>query len=156
MKPWQWNPWKQKSLLLTGLIRSWRGSKKVNRIIKKEVYLQILQEILNSSVRRLALGWSGVIQTRIRSGKGTDTVSQGPDMNPNENTWTVLRRKVCARKPTHLLEHHWFCQEEWFNFSQRIYIILELLYVYIYILTICVGLLWLYWQYSWRGWLLSE
>ena len=36
--------------------------KKVNGIMKKDDYLQILQEKLNSSVRRLGLGCSWVVQ----------------------------------------------------------------------------------------------
>ena len=36
--------------------------KKVNGIMKKKDYLQILQENLNSSARRLGVGCSGVFQ----------------------------------------------------------------------------------------------
>ena len=36
--------------------------------------------------------------------------SQSPDI---ENMWTVLKKKVCAGKPTNVSELHQFCQEEW-------------------------------------------
>ena len=36
--------------------------------------------------------------------------SQSPDI---ENMWTVLKKQVCARKPTNVSELHQFCQEEW-------------------------------------------
>ena len=34
---------------------------------------------------------------------------------PHQNMWTVLKKQVCSRKPTHLGELHQFCQEEWLN-----------------------------------------
>ena len=98
----------------------------VNGIMKKEDYLQILQENLKSSARRLGLGHSWVFQqdpkhtskvvkqwlNRARI-KVLEWPSQSPDLNPIENMWTVLKKQVCVRKPTNLVELHQFCQEEW-------------------------------------------
>lgn len=101
---------------------------KVNGIMKKEDYLQILQENLKSSARRLGLGRSWVFQ-QDNDPKHTSKVvkewlnqarikvlewpSQSPDLNPIENMWTVLKKQVRVRKPTNLVELHQFCQEEW-------------------------------------------
>ena len=87
---------------------------KVNGIMKKEDYLQILQENLKSSARRLGLGRSWVFQ-QDNDPKHTSKVvkewlnqarikvlewpSQSPDFNPIENMWTVLKKQVCVRKP---------------------------------------------------------
>ena len=39
--------------------------------------------------------------------------SQIPDLNPIENLWADLKRRVQARRPTNLTQLHQFCQEEW-------------------------------------------
>uniref|UniRef100_A0AAY4ABD5 Tc1-like transposase DDE domain-containing protein n=1 Tax=Denticeps clupeoides TaxID=299321 RepID=A0AAY4ABD5_9TELE len=39
--------------------------------------------------------------------------SQSPDLNPKENLWSELKRRVRARRPTNLTQLHQFCQEEW-------------------------------------------
>ena len=38
--------------------------------------------------------------------------SQSPDLNPLENIWAKLRKRVRAR-PTNLTQLHELCQEEW-------------------------------------------
>ena len=72
---------------------------KVNRLMKREDYLQILQENLKSSAWRLGLGWSWVIQ-QDSNPKHTSNI---------ENMWNVLKKRVCARKLTSLIELHLFC-----------------------------------------------
>ena len=85
----------------------------------KKDYLQILEENLKSSARRLGLGCSWVFQqdsnpkhaskvVKERLNQATTEVldwpSRNPDLNPTENMWTVLKKQVCARKPTNVVE----------------------------------------------------
>ena len=39
--------------------------------------------------------------------------SQSPDLNPTENLWAELKKRVRARRPTKLTQLHQLCQEEW-------------------------------------------
>ena len=39
--------------------------------------------------------------------------SQSPDLNPIENVWGGLNKRVRARRPTNLTQLHQLCQEEW-------------------------------------------
>ena len=39
--------------------------------------------------------------------------SQSPDLNPVENVWSELKKRVQARRPTNLTQLHQLCQEEW-------------------------------------------
>ena len=39
--------------------------------------------------------------------------SQSPDLNPIEDLWAELKRRVRARRPTNLTKSHQLCQEEW-------------------------------------------
>ena len=39
--------------------------------------------------------------------------SQSPDLNPIENWWAELKKRVRARRPTNLTQLHQLCQEEW-------------------------------------------
>ena len=88
---------------------------RVNGIMKKDDYLQILQDNLKSSARRLGLGRSWVFQ-QDNDPKHTSKVvmewlnqagmkvlewpSRSPDLNPIENMWTMLKKQVRVRKPT--------------------------------------------------------
>ena len=46
--------------------------------------------------------------------------SQNPDLNPIENLWAELKKRVRARRPTNLTQLHQLCQEEWTKFTQLI------------------------------------
>ena len=39
--------------------------------------------------------------------------SQSPDINPIENLWAELKKRVRARRPINLSQLHQLCQEEW-------------------------------------------
>ena len=39
--------------------------------------------------------------------------SQSPDLNPTENVWAELKKRVQARRPTNPTQLHQLCQEEW-------------------------------------------
>ena len=39
--------------------------------------------------------------------------SQSPDLNPIENVWTEMKKRLRARRPTNLTQLHQLCQEEW-------------------------------------------
>ena len=39
--------------------------------------------------------------------------SESPDLNPIENLWAELKKRVQARRPTNLTQLQQLCQEEW-------------------------------------------
>ena len=39
--------------------------------------------------------------------------SQNPGLNPIATLWAELKKRVRARRPTHLTQLHQLCQEEW-------------------------------------------
>ena len=103
--------------------------KKVNRIMKEEDYIQILQENIKSLARRLSLGsivffqWdnnpkhtSKVVNEQLNQAviEVLDRSSQSADMNPIENMWTVLTDQVRATKPTDLFKF------QLYKFSQKL------------------------------------
>ena len=101
---------------------------KVDGIMKKEDYAEILHKNLKPSVQKLKLGRHWIFQqdndpkhtskfvTKWLQEKKVDVLewpSQSPDLNPIENLWTELKQRVRKRKPTNLVQLHQICQEEW-------------------------------------------
>ena len=89
--------------------------------------MDILKQHLKTSVRKLKLGrkWvfqmdndpkhtSKVVEKWLKDFKVKvlEWLSQSPELNPIENLWAELNKRVRARRPTNLTQLHQLCREE--------------------------------------------
>jgi transposase len=101
---------------------------KIDGIMRKEHYVDMLKQHFNTSVRKLKLHRKWVFQMendpkhnskvvakwlKDNKVKVLEWTSQSPDLNPIENLWAELKRRVCARRPTNMTQLHQLCQEKW-------------------------------------------
>jgi transposase len=110
---------------------NWKGVGNIHvipGIMTKEVYLDLLENNLMSSKRKLRLQNNFIFQqdgdpkhtakivsewfTKNRI-KKLDWPAQSPDMNPIEHLWTIIKRKVRERAPTNKTELEKVLREEW-------------------------------------------
>jgi hypothetical protein len=49
-----------------------------------------------------------------------DWPSNSPDLNPIENLWSIIKRRVEKRRPKNLKELDTFLHEEWHNIDMQI------------------------------------
>ena len=97
--------------------------------------MDILKQHLKTSVRKLKLGRKWVFQMdndpkhtskvvakwlKDNKVKVLEWPTQNPDLNPIENLWAELKKRVRAKRPINLTQLHQLCQEEWPKFTQLI------------------------------------
>ena len=101
---------------------------RIDGIMRMDIYVDILKQHLKTSARKLKLGCKWVFQMdndpkhtskvvakwlKDNKVKVLEWPSQSPDLNPAENLWAELIKRVQARRPTNLNQIHQFCHEEW-------------------------------------------
>ena len=112
-------------------LMSWNGCgtlEFIDKIMTKEVYLDILERNLHASARKLKMSRNFIFQqdgdpkhtAKIVSQwfvkkkiKVLDWVAQSPDLNPIEHLWAILKKKVRGQNPTNLNVLKRVISEEW-------------------------------------------
>ena len=93
---------------------------KIDGIMRQDNYVDLLEQHLKTSVRKLKLGRKWVFQMDNDPKHISKVVAKwledlSPDLNPIENVLAELKKCVRARRPTNLTQLHLLCQEEWAN-----------------------------------------
>ena len=101
---------------------------KIDGIMRQDNYREILKQHLKTSGTKLKLGRKWVFQMDNDPKHTSKVVAkwlkdnkvkvlewhlQSPDLNPIENLWAELKKRMRARRPTNLTQLHQLCQEEW-------------------------------------------
>lgn len=113
----------------------------INGNMDQEQYLDILKQNLPQSAHKFGFGnnfkfyqdndpkhkaWNVRSWLLYNCRKVIDTPAQSPDLNPIENIWVFLKRRVAKRNPKNKRELVQFIKEEWekipehYNFSELI------------------------------------
>lgn len=106
---------------------------RIDGIMDSKKYIQILEQNLEASARKLGLGRRFHFQQdndpkhcakitkewfRKKKVKVLEWPSQSPDLNPIEHLWRDLKIAVHRRKPSSMAQLEQFCKEEWAKLPQ--------------------------------------
>lgn len=119
---------------------SWNGCgmlEFIDKIMTKEVYLDILERNLHTSARKLKMSRNFIFQhdgdpkhtsklvtqwLEKNKIKVLDWVPQSPDLNPIEHLWSILKIKVREQIPTNLGELKQVIVDEWNKIEPSVFL----------------------------------
>ena len=109
---------------------------RIEGIMRKEYYKEILEENVKKGAQNLELGrrwWfqhdndpkhkAKLVTEWLRKEiiNGLEWLSQSPDVNPIETLWRELKVRVHARHPKNIAELETICMEEWAQIPQDVW-----------------------------------